>query len=80
MNLGSVPQMMKRIKKVKDISIDRAKMIARTELNRAENIGNLDGARQSGLNLVKEWSAHIDARTSQVCRDLNPKICNFFFQ
>jgi len=56
-----------------DVGVDRARAIARTEINRAENMGHIDGARQSGLKLMKQWDAHLDKRTSQVCKDLNGK-------
>jgi SPP1 gp7 family putative phage head morphogenesis protein len=62
-----------RVMKVMDVSRERARMIARTELNRANNMGHLDGAKQSGLKLVKVWDAHLDARTSPLCRALNGK-------
>jgi len=48
-------------------------MIARTEANRALNMGHIDSARQSGLKLHKEWVAAIDDRTSAICKDLNGK-------
>ncbi|MCK5612100.1 minor capsid protein [Candidatus Pacearchaeota archaeon] len=73
MNLESVDQMKERVVKVMDIAVDRATMIARTEMNRAENMGSLDAARQSGLTLMKEWDAHLDSRTSPVCRALDKK-------
>ena len=73
LNLESVEQMKKRVQKVIDTSVDRARAIARTELNRAENMGHLDGARQSGLVLKKRWDAHLDNRTSPVCRALDGK-------
>lgn len=73
MNLESVSALQERVQKVMDIGENRARMIARTEANRADNMGHIDGARQSGLSLVKKWSAHIDDRTSQVCKDLNEK-------
>ena len=74
LNLESIEQLKERVKKVMSVTAERARMIARTEANRAENVGRLDAARQSGLDLVKQWSAHIDKRTSQVCKDLNGKI------
>ena len=72
-NLESVSKVKERIMKVVDVSSERAKMIARTELNRAENVGHIDGARQSDLKLEKQWDAHLDERTSPVCRFLNGK-------
>jgi uncharacterized protein with gpF-like domain len=43
--------------------ITRARVIARTEIIRASNIGSLQGARASNLNLSKEWIATRDGRT-----------------
>ena len=57
MNNESIDEMKERIQKVMNISIERAKMIASTEMHRAENMGHIDGARQSELKLVKKWSA-----------------------
>jgi len=71
MNLESVNKVQERVEKVMDIGRDRARMIARTEMNRAENMGHIDAARQSGLKLMKQWDAHLDTRTSSVCRDLD---------
>lgn len=70
-NLESVSKVSERIKKVLDVTSERAKVIARTELNRAENIGHIDGARQSELKLLKRWDAHLDSRTSAICRALD---------
>jgi len=73
LNIENPTQISDRIQKTMDVAENRAKMIARTETNRAFNMGNKDAAKDSGLNLVKQWDAHIDARTSQVCKDLNGK-------
>lgn len=73
LNLEGVEMMKKRVQSVMDVTVNRARMIARTEAVRAANMGHLDGARESGLNMVKEWSAHIDARTSPICKALNGK-------
>jgi SPP1 gp7 family putative phage head morphogenesis protein len=73
LNIESVGEMKDRVLKVMETTVDRAKMIARTEMNRAENMGHIDGARQSGLKLVKEWDAHLDNRTSPICRYLDKK-------
>lgn len=71
MNLESTSKIQERVEKVMDVGRDRARMIARTEMNRAENMGHIDGARQSGLKLMKRWDSHLDKRTSAVCRDLD---------
>lgn len=43
--------------------ISRGRVIARTEIIRASNLGSLQGARDSNLNLQKEWIATRDDRT-----------------
>jgi len=63
----------KRVSSVMDIGMNRAKAIARTETNRAENMGSLDGWRQSGLDIEKEWLAKLDKDTSIICKALNGK-------
>jgi SPP1 gp7 family putative phage head morphogenesis protein len=70
-NNESISSIKKRVKDVMDVAEHRASMIARTEYVRAQNQGSLDGARQSGLKLKKRWDAHLDKRTSTVCRDLD---------
>jgi hypothetical protein len=57
MNGESIPQLRQRIIDVMDATISRAEMITRTESNRAFNMGHYQAARDSGLILVKEWSA-----------------------
>ena len=76
-NLESIPEISKRIQKVADVSKNRAKMIARTETNRALNMAHRDAAAQSGLIVKKQWVAHIDARTSPICRALNGQVIPF---
>jgi len=73
-NMESMSQLKSRITKVMDVAEDRARMIARTETVRANNQGQLDGAKQSGLKLMKKWDAHLDSRTSEVCKYLNGKM------
>ncbi len=73
MNGEGVRDLTARVDKVMDVGKNRAEMIARTESNRAENMGSLDGYRQSGLKGTKEWVASIDARTSAVCKALDGK-------
>ena len=72
-NLDPISVIQEEVKKVMDVGIDRARMIARTEMVRAQNMGHIDAARQTGLKLVKRWDAHLDARTSPVCRALDGK-------
>jgi len=73
LNNESQAQMSKRVSKVIEISRERAKMIVRTETNRAFNVGRNEAAKKSGLKLKKEWVAAIDDRTSPVCKALNGK-------
>lgn len=73
MNQESIPQLKQRIKDVMDISIERAELIARTESVRAFNMGSFQGAKNSGLSLIKEWSAADDERTCKVCGYLDGK-------
>lgn len=71
LNAESITKIKERVEKVMDVAETRAIKIARTELNRAMNEGHNEGARQTGLKLKKEWHAHIDARTSKICRALD---------
>lgn len=73
MNLESVTQISKRIQNIMDVSKERAVMIARTESIRAENMGKLDGAAQSGLNLKKYWDATRDQKQCKYCRAMADK-------
>ena len=73
MNLESISKLQERVKKVMDIGENRARMIARTEAARANAEGHLSGAKQSGLELVKVVSDHLDNRTSAICRFLDGK-------
>ena len=59
------------ITKVFDVGDNRAEMIARTESNRAANFGRLHGYQKSGAKGKKVYSAHIDNRTSPLCKRLN---------
>jgi hypothetical protein len=43
--------------------IKRARVIARTEIISASNKGSLEGARDTGIPLLKEWLATLDDRT-----------------
>lgn len=71
-NKESQTQIKDRIKNVfktaKDVQAER---IARTETNRFVNQGKLMGYIESGLKGKKEWKAHIDSKTSPLCRSLN---------
>lgn len=45
------------------VSLYRAERIARTEIITASNLGSLEGAKATGLNLKKVWVATPDSRT-----------------
>lgn len=74
LNNESQTKIKQRIKKQFDLAEIRVKTIARTESNRAENIGNFLAAKKSGLKLKKKWIATMDNRTSNICKSLNEKI------
>lgn len=73
MNGEGVRDLTVRVDKVMKVGKNRAEMIARTESNRAENMGSLDGYRQSGLKGTKEWVSTVDSKTSDVCKHLDGK-------
>lgn len=68
-----VSKLSKRVKDVLDVGKVRAEAISRTESLRAKNMGELSGWKQTGLEIEKMWDAHLDAKTSEVCRHLNGK-------
>lgn len=73
LNGEGVHQIKQRVNKVFEVSLTRSETIARTELNRAFNMGSLEGYKQSGLQGEVEWSAVVDEKTSPICRYLNGK-------
>jgi SPP1 gp7 family putative phage head morphogenesis protein len=60
-----------KVRKVFDITEERTNTIARTELNRAENQGQLQAFKKSGKKMTKTWLSAHDARTSDLCRRLD---------
>lgn len=71
MNGESIGALKKRVRDVFDVSVGRAKMIALTESNRAFNQGYFQGAKDSGLELMKRW----DAQPERVSRAGNVVPC-----
>ena len=71
MNRETPGQIRTRIRDVMDTTIDRAKMIQITESNRAHNMGHFQGAKESGLDLVKKW----DAQPERISRAGNQVPC-----
>lgn len=69
MNKETISQLKKRVQVVFDDSkfTDRLKMVIRTERQRANNYGALEGARQSGLHVKKYIDIVNDSRTSNIC-------------
>ena len=67
LNNESTQEIAARIRDTFKISIERAKMITKTEKFRALNAGHYQGAQESGLNLVKEWSAQPEKDEDNPC-------------
>jgi len=63
-----------RVKSVFNVGENRASMIARTETNRAQNQGHLQGFKASGEDYQKQWVTHEDDRTSPICKRLDNQI------
>jgi hypothetical protein len=76
MNRENTTQIRKRIREIMDTSIERAKMIQITESNRAFNHAHFQGAKESGLDLVKEWNAQPE-RISRAGNMVPCKHCEF---
>ena len=71
LNNETIAEMSDRVNKVMDVSKVRARMIARTESNRAFNMGKLDAWRQSGEEAWKVWTN--DDPEAAVCKALTGK-------
>ena len=67
----SISTLKTKIQKVFKVSDNRAKMIARTESLRAQNVGKLQAYQQSGLEGTKVYVAALDSRTSDLCKRLD---------
>lgn len=67
MNRETVPMLSKRIQEVLNSTIERAKLITVTETNRAFNVGHYQAAKESGLNVVKEWNAQPERNEDNPC-------------
>lgn len=64
----------KRVKSVYDEASDsRAKMVARTEVLRANNFATIESYKQSGVVKKKEWLTAFDERTCPECEALDGK-------
>ena len=71
MNGESPAKIKEEINKVFDVGNTRIEAITRTESNRAANFGRLHGFQKSGIKGKKVYSAHLDHRTSALCKRLN---------
>jgi len=68
----SAARLAEEIAKSPAFSIDRAKMIARTEIVAANNAGNMDGYREAksqGVHVMKEWLTAGDDLVSEGCQE-----------
>jgi SPP1 gp7 family putative phage head morphogenesis protein len=72
MNSETSAELTKRVKKVMNVGETRAKAIARTESHRAHNVGGFEAAKQSGLNVRKQWFNPNPG--SDVCKHLTGKV------
>ncbi len=71
-----IPDLKKRVGEVYgngNITSARAEAIARTETNNLFNGGRLQSAKDSGLNLLKVWDAHLDSRTGSDSKALEAR-------
>lgn len=71
----SLQKVKARVEKVFSVGTVRASMIARTEVNRAENHGKLQAYKSSGeKELKKKWVSAHDERTSEICNHLDGQV------
>ncbi|GAG07439.1 unnamed protein product [marine sediment metagenome] len=73
-NGDGISKLTEDVKGVFDVGKTRAAAIARTELNRAENQGELQAMKASGREYTKRWDATLDNRTSAICNALHNKV------
>jgi len=73
-NGEGINKLKKRVDKVFNVGENRAEMIARTEVNRAENNGKLLAMKGSGLDYDKKWVSAMDDRTSELCKHLDGQV------
>ncbi|CEQ04094.1 NAD()--arginine ADP-ribosyltransferase EFV [[Clostridium] sordellii] len=58
-----IPELSNRIKNMPEFSMKRATVVARTEVISSSNAGTLEGYKESGVVIGKEWDSHEDERT-----------------
>lgn len=58
-----IPELSNRIKNMPEFSMKRATVVSRTEIISSSNAGTLQGYKESGVVIGKEWSSTKDERT-----------------
>lgn len=58
-----IPELSNRIKNMPGFSMKRATVVSRTEIISSSNAGTLQGYKESGVVIGKEWDSHEDERT-----------------
>ncbi len=58
-----IPELSNRIKNMPEFSMKRATVVSRTEIISSSNAGTLQGYKESGVVIGKEWDSHKDERT-----------------
>lgn len=62
-NGEGIPQLSNRIKDMPEFDMKRATVVSRTEIISSSNAGTLQGYKESGVVIGKEWSSTKDERT-----------------
>ncbi len=70
----SIPKLNKRVKEVWDTQKYRVNRFVRTYVNTVANYSHIYYYRESGVVEYVQFSAHLDERTSFICRSLNGTI------
>lgn len=58
-----IPELSNRIKNMPEFSMKRATVVSRTEIISSSNAGTLEGYKESGVVIGKEWDSNEDERT-----------------
>ncbi|MBC8630273.1 hypothetical protein H8697_00925 [[Eubacterium] tenue] len=58
-----ISELSNRIKNMHEFSMKRATVVSRTEIISSSNAGTLQGYKESGVVIGKEWDSHEDERT-----------------
>lgn len=68
-NGESIPELSNRIKDMPEFDMKRATLVSRTEIISSSNAGTLQGYKDSGVVIGKEWSSTKDERTRDHHKD-----------